>query len=300
VRTALSTEGRKNVAGDQAATTSAPGTEGVSLLESVELTQLYVRFRTELLPVRPLLCLIEARAHRRAYAELVQACHAHFLRKRYEAVSDVLAVKLRQAISRATRRQAEAVASSAVNAPRPSETASQAPSSTAARTAGGSSNASASAVLDAIRHSCAVASRTLQAEHALFHTLFVSPPTAPAPSESSSATMQTHRGAREGSSSVVTGGMPVALRSAAEASLCTSMDDLAAMVVDTLRPLILQASKSAAAFFRCRCAGLLILSDSFQPPPTHTHTHTHHPAPRFLHMPICSCSHAVVVPFITC
>lgn len=129
----------------------------------------------------------------------------------------MLAFKLRAAVSRATQRQAAVPGAASV------------------------------AVLDAIRQACAVASRTLQAEHALFYTLFVSPPPGGGGTSSSGGT------AAGGSGSVWAGGMPAHLRSAADAALSAAMDDIASLAVDTLRPLILHlgghgpASASLAA-----------------------------------------------------
>ena len=117
-------------------------------------------------------------------------------------MSEVLAFKLRGVVARATQRQAEATA------------------------------AAAPAVFDAIRHACAVASRTLQAEHALFYTLFVSPP-------------PNHVVAAPGAPTP--GGMPAHLRTAADAALSAALDDLAGIVIDTLRPLILHLGGNGPA-----------------------------------------------------
>ena len=120
--------------------------------------------------------------------------------------------KLRAAVTRATQRQAE------------------------------SPSAAAAAVFDAIRHASALASRTLQAEHALFHSLFVSPPP-----NSSGGAPASASGSNSAAVSVWSGGMPAHLRATSDATLSAAMDDIACLVVDTLRPLILQLGSQGPA-----------------------------------------------------
>jgi hypothetical protein len=67
--------------------------------EAMEMSNLHLHFRTSLSNIRRLLILIEARAQRRAYAELLKDCYAFYASNRGSLVSTSISTKLMEALA---------------------------------------------------------------------------------------------------------------------------------------------------------------------------------------------------------
>jgi hypothetical protein len=292
--------------------------------DAVEMTQLHMRFRTDLSHIRRLVNMVEQRSQKRACAEILDECYKTYLERRIRLVSKVARSKLQRVAEERTqslhvsRRQSAArdksssqgsssptknsyipaMPASVTKGPR-NTTLDKTPSSSLSvqgsqRDGGGSVysvNTSRSAltqmtslwsddvtqrescVVDATRTCTALMARMLQAEYALFHSLF----TAPLPGanlftqqSSSSAIKSTlvfattptssnrRRTGQSSSSSVVSGrsrssnatttpSTPLYtnpqlshVRASADAALTVMQDELCTILLDVLRPLLIK------------------------------------------------------------
>ena len=206
-----------------------------SALEAAEVSQLQVRFRTELVHLRRLLQLLEARASKRTYADLVRAVHKSYLDARLGLVADVTRVRLAKIIDGFVNRGAAAATSSA-SAPS-SQPQLQIVAAATAAAATLASDAKEERIIEAVRAACVSMAATQVAEHALFHSLFIAPSPTPA-----AAYADEHAQSSSTAAAAAAAGahaMPTHVRTAADAALSAMQEDLCAVLVDALRPVFL-------------------------------------------------------------
>jgi len=295
--------------------------------DAVEMTQLHMRFRTDLSHIRRLVNMVEQRSQKRACAEILEECYKTYLDRRVRLVSKVARSKLQRAAEERTQSlklprkhndtrekvsqnstsptktlppNFQSISASSTKGPKNSsndKTYSSSLSVQGSQRDGGGSvysvNTSRTAltqmtslwsddvtqrescVVDATRTCTALMARILQAEYALFHSLF----TAPLPGaslftqQSSSSALKstlvvttpgsTNRrrlgqSLSSSSSSVVSGrsrssnattspSTPLNsnpqlshVRASADAALTVMQDELCTILLDVLRPLLIK------------------------------------------------------------
>lgn len=179
-------------------------------MEAIEMAQLQLRFRTELISLRKLIYLVEIRANRRNGAEMLTECYRAFLDKRLELITSIFRSKLsRIAYDRTKELRKILTKNNSLNTMNTSgmnntNTSNDNPPGNMAGSASVYSTYTAgtvgtrvttlwsedvttreSCVVDMARTCAALMARASQAEHQLFHNLFTIPYNPPGGSSSS-------------------------------------------------------------------------------------------------------------------
>lgn len=82
---------------------AAAGQVPAAAVDTAEMTQLQLRFRTELGHIRKLVRMVEVRAHKRAFSEILTDCYKAFLDKRLELLYPVIKSKLQRVADERTK-----------------------------------------------------------------------------------------------------------------------------------------------------------------------------------------------------
>jgi len=286
--------------------------------DAAEMTQLHMKFRTDLSHIRRLVYMVEQRSHKRACAEILNECYKTYLDRRIRLVSKVARSKLQRAADERTqslrvtlKKQDRPISGSTSpnkifsplnsSSSKGSRNVSVEKTPTSSFSVHGSQrggdggsvyslNSSRTAltqltslwseditsrescVVDATRTCTALMARMLQAEYALFHSLF----TAPLPGASlfqqfntsasksivsltTPASSSRRKGIGQSSSSSVISGrsrssnatstpssplnnnpQSFLIRASADAALSVMQDDLCSILFDVLRPLFIK------------------------------------------------------------
>jgi hypothetical protein len=194
---------------------SPPPSSLLASQDAVEMTQLQLRFRTELAPIRRLVRHVESRSHKRAFADILSECYRAYLDRRLSLMKGILHAKLartadeRTRSMRAPKKVARGDSGDGGSGGSSTPTGASSSSSRGGDGSGGASvytsytsgttgtrvtslwseavTAREACMVDAARTCAAMAARAAQAEHALFHALFTAPLPGSAGSSSSSS-----------------------------------------------------------------------------------------------------------------